>query len=195
MTKEEAMKQFAYLGAVWFGNSKQHFAFSAYCRLQGWTKRSEAADRGRLRTHCHQAAERAGRGFQRRLSHQEAHLEMDRRREGPHGLGSSVPELHREAGLRELPHRHDVSAEPKKKNSILVLGCCSLFGVVQKWCFEFAASALFALPGLCFIQEADVASHLQFLAFQPDGALVVLAVLGIVDSATFPLVFLLGQSA
>jgi hypothetical protein len=26
MTKEEAMKQFAYLGAVWFGNSKQHFA-------------------------------------------------------------------------------------------------------------------------------------------------------------------------
>ena len=38
MTKEEALKQFAYLGAVWFGNSKQHFAFSAYCRLQGWNK-------------------------------------------------------------------------------------------------------------------------------------------------------------
>ena len=33
MTKEEALKQFAQLGAVWFGNSKQHFAFSAYCRL------------------------------------------------------------------------------------------------------------------------------------------------------------------
>ena len=38
MTKEEALKQFAQLGAVWFGNSKQHFAFSAYDRLQGWNK-------------------------------------------------------------------------------------------------------------------------------------------------------------
>ena len=38
MTKEEALKQFAYLGAAWFGNSKQHFAFSAYDRLQGWNK-------------------------------------------------------------------------------------------------------------------------------------------------------------
>ena len=38
MTKEEALKQFANLGAVWFGNSKQHFAFSAYNRLNGWTK-------------------------------------------------------------------------------------------------------------------------------------------------------------
>lgn len=38
MTKDEALKQFAELGAAWFGNSKQHFAFSAYCRLQGWNK-------------------------------------------------------------------------------------------------------------------------------------------------------------
>ena len=38
MTKEEAMKQFAMLGAAWFGNSKQHFAFSAYDRLNGWNK-------------------------------------------------------------------------------------------------------------------------------------------------------------
>ena len=38
MTKEEALKQFAQLGAVWFGNSKQHFAFSAYDRLNGWNK-------------------------------------------------------------------------------------------------------------------------------------------------------------
>ena len=38
MTKEEALKQFAQAGAVWFGNSKQHFAFSAYCRMQGWNK-------------------------------------------------------------------------------------------------------------------------------------------------------------
>ena len=38
MTKEEALKQFSMFGAAWFGNSKQHFAFSAYCRLQGWNK-------------------------------------------------------------------------------------------------------------------------------------------------------------
>ena len=38
MTKKEALKNFAMLGAGWFGNSKQHFAFSAYCRLQGWNK-------------------------------------------------------------------------------------------------------------------------------------------------------------
>ncbi len=38
MTKKEALKQFAMSGAVWFGNSKQHFAFSAYCRMQGWNK-------------------------------------------------------------------------------------------------------------------------------------------------------------
>ena len=38
MTKEEALKQFAYMGAVWFGNSKQHFAFSAYNRFNGWNK-------------------------------------------------------------------------------------------------------------------------------------------------------------
>ena len=38
MTKEEALKQFAMYGAGWFGNSKQHFAFSAYDRLQGWNK-------------------------------------------------------------------------------------------------------------------------------------------------------------
>ena len=29
MTREEALKAFAYMGATWFGNSKQHFAFSA----------------------------------------------------------------------------------------------------------------------------------------------------------------------
>ena len=38
MTKKEALKQFAMAGATWFGNSKQHFAFSAYCRMQGWNK-------------------------------------------------------------------------------------------------------------------------------------------------------------
>lgn len=38
MTKEEALKGLAYAGAVWFGNSKQHFAFAAYDKLNGWNK-------------------------------------------------------------------------------------------------------------------------------------------------------------
>ena len=38
MTREEALKALAYAGATWFGNSKQHFAFSAYDRLNGWNK-------------------------------------------------------------------------------------------------------------------------------------------------------------
>ena len=38
MTKEEALKALAFAGATWFGNSKQHFAFSAYDRLNGWNK-------------------------------------------------------------------------------------------------------------------------------------------------------------
>jgi len=38
MTREEALKALAMAGAVWFGNSKQHFAFSAYDRLNGWNK-------------------------------------------------------------------------------------------------------------------------------------------------------------
>ena len=38
MSKEEALKRLAYFGAAWFGNSKQHFAFSAYDRLNGWNK-------------------------------------------------------------------------------------------------------------------------------------------------------------
>ena len=48
MTKEEAMKQFAYLDAVWFGNSKQHFAFSAYDRLNGWNKLAELKKEGAI---------------------------------------------------------------------------------------------------------------------------------------------------
>ena len=38
MTKKEALKNLAMLGAGWFGNSKQHFAFSAYDRFNGWNK-------------------------------------------------------------------------------------------------------------------------------------------------------------
>ena len=42
------MKQFAYLGAVWFGNNKQHFAFSAYDRLNGWNKLAELKKEGAI---------------------------------------------------------------------------------------------------------------------------------------------------
>ena len=38
MTKDEALMMFAQYGAGWFGNSKQHFVFSAYCRRNGWNK-------------------------------------------------------------------------------------------------------------------------------------------------------------
>lgn len=38
MTREEALKKLSMYGAAWFGNSKQHFAFSAYDRLHGWNK-------------------------------------------------------------------------------------------------------------------------------------------------------------
>lgn len=41
MTKEEALKQFAALAAGWYGNSKQHAAFAAYNRYNGYTKLAE----------------------------------------------------------------------------------------------------------------------------------------------------------
>ena len=51
MTKEEALKGLALMGATWFGNSKQHFAFSAYDRFNGWNKladkwKAEAEEEG-----------------------------------------------------------------------------------------------------------------------------------------------------
>ena len=38
MDKKEAMKQFAALGQSWYGNSKQHAAFAAYDRYNGYNK-------------------------------------------------------------------------------------------------------------------------------------------------------------
>ena len=46
MTKEEALKKIAELGAGWFGNSKQHFAFSAYDRLQACRLAGSHEDHG-----------------------------------------------------------------------------------------------------------------------------------------------------
>lgn len=38
MDKKEAIKKFAELAAVWYGTSKQHAAFAAYDRYNGYTK-------------------------------------------------------------------------------------------------------------------------------------------------------------
>ena len=118
MTKEEALKQFAQLGAVWFGNSKQHFAFSAYCRLQGWNKLAD-----KWKEEAEEEWDEA-EGVLNRLVElgckpadlQEAMKTIEfpfyddpkQQIESDYGLGSPVSALHREARLREFPHRDDV---------------------------------------------------------------------------------------
>ena len=49
-------------------------------------------------------------------------------------------------------------------------------------------------PSLGFVEHGDVAADLQVVAVEPDGTLVGLAVLGIVDLATFPLLAFLGEA-
>ena len=49
-------------------------------------------------------------------------------------------------------------------------------------------------PGLGLVEHGDVAADLQVVAVEPDGALVGLAVLGIVDLSAFPLVAFLGET-
>lgn len=41
MTKEEGMKELCLMAAVWYGNSKQHAVFSAYCKWNGYNKLAE----------------------------------------------------------------------------------------------------------------------------------------------------------
>ena len=41
MTKEEGMKELCLMAAVWYGNSKQHAVFSAYCKWYGYNKLAE----------------------------------------------------------------------------------------------------------------------------------------------------------
>ena len=53
---------------------------------------------------------------------------------------------------------------------------------------------LLPCPGLGLVEHGDVAADLQVVAIEPDGALVGLAVLGVIDSATFPLVTFLGEA-
>ena len=54
--------------------------------------------------------------------------------------------------------------------------------------------SLLSCPGLGFVEHGDVAADLQVVAVEPDGTLVGLAVLGIVDLAAFPLVLFLGET-
>jgi len=53
--------------------------------------------------------------------------------------------------------------------------------------------SLLSCPGLGFVEHGDVAADLQVVAVEPDGTLVGLAVLGIVDLSAFPLVAFLGE--
>ena len=55
-------------------------------------------------------------------------------------------------------------------------------------------SNLRSCPRLGFVEHGDVATDFQFVAVEPDGTLIGLAVLGIVDSATFPLILFLSKT-
>lgn len=71
-------------------------------------RRPQKTDRERLQPRGHKDDERDGRRLRRRLHHPETHPEMDRGREGPHGLGTPVPRIHQQAGLRGILNRNDV---------------------------------------------------------------------------------------
>ena len=49
-------------------------------------------------------------------------------------------------------------------------------------------------PGLGFVEHGDVATDFQVVAVEPDGTLVGLAVLGVVDLSAFPFVLFLGEA-
>ena len=61
-------------------------------------------------------------------------------------------------------------------------------------CLPLCETRLFSCPGLGFVEHGDVAADLEVVAVEPDGTLVGLAVLGIVDLSTFPLVAFLGEA-
>ena len=55
-------------------------------------------------------------------------------------------------------------------------------------------TVLLLCPGLGFVEHGDVAADFPVVAFEPDGAFVGLAVLGIVYLSTFPLIAFLGET-
>ena len=50
-------------------------------------------------------------------------------------------------------------------------------------------------PSLGLVEHGEVAADFQVVAVEPDGTLVGLAVLGIVDLSAFPLVLFLGETS
>jgi len=59
---------------------------------------------------------------------------------------------------------------------------------------SWGANLLFC-PSLGLVEHGDVAADLQVVAVEPDGTLIGLAVLGIVDLSAFPLVLFLGETS
>ena len=59
---------------------------------------------------------------------------------------------------------------------------------------SWGASLLFS-PGLGLVEHGEVAADFQVVTVEPDGTLVGLAVLGIVDLSAFPLVLFLGETS
>ena len=55
--------------------------------------------------------------------------------------------------------------------------------------------ALLPCPGLGLVEHGEVAADFQVVAVEPDGTLVGLSVLGIIDLSAFPLVLLLGETS
>ncbi len=55
--------------------------------------------------------------------------------------------------------------------------------------------ALLPCPSLGLVEHGEVAANLQVVTVEPDGTLVGLAVLGIVDLSAFPLVLFLGETS
>ena len=55
--------------------------------------------------------------------------------------------------------------------------------------------SLLFCPGLGFVEHGEVAADFQVVAVEPDGTLVGLSVLGIIDLSAFPLVLFLGETS
>ena len=58
---------------------------------------------------------------------------------------------------------------------------------------SWGANLLFC-PSLGLVEHGEVTANFQVVAVEPDGTLVSLAVLGVVDFAAFPLVLFLGET-
>ena len=59
---------------------------------------------------------------------------------------------------------------------------------------EVNGMSLLTFPGLCLVEHADVATHFELIAIKPDGAFVVLAILGVVNSTSLPFLLRLGEA-